>query len=91
MAARYGAGSADLIRKYAAELVALAPDVILTATSLTVQALQQVTRTIPIVFVQVIDPIGGGFAESLARPGGNATGLTVFALSSSQFDPYRTS
>jgi putative tryptophan/tyrosine transport system substrate-binding protein len=75
---RYAEGSADRLHKYAAELVALQPDIILTATSLTVQALQQVTRTIPIVFVQVIDPIGGGFAESLARPGGNATGLTVF-------------
>ena len=75
---RYTDESADRLRKHAVELVALAPDVILTATSLTVQALQQVTRTIPIVFVQVIDPIGGGFAESLARPGGNATGLTVF-------------
>ena len=75
---RYTDESADRLRKHAVELVALAPDIILTATSLTVQALQQVTRTIPIVFVQVIDPIGGGFAESLARPGGNATGLTVF-------------
>jgi putative tryptophan/tyrosine transport system substrate-binding protein len=75
---RYADGSAERIRKFAVELVALAPDVILTATSLTVQALLQVTRTIPIVFVQVIDPIGAGFAASLARPGGNATGLTVF-------------
>jgi putative ABC transport system substrate-binding protein len=75
---RYADGSADRIRKYAAELVAIAPDVILTSTSFTMQALQQATRTIPIVFVQVVDPIGGGFAASLARPGGNATGLTVF-------------
>jgi putative tryptophan/tyrosine transport system substrate-binding protein len=75
---RYAEGSADRIRKYAAELVALAPDVILTSTSFTMQALQQATQTIPIVFVQVVDPIGGGFAASLAHPGGNATGLTVF-------------
>jgi putative tryptophan/tyrosine transport system substrate-binding protein len=75
---RYADGSAERIRKYAAELVALAPDVILTSTSFTMQALQQATRTIPIVFVQVVDPIGGGFAASLARPGGNATGFTVF-------------
>jgi putative ABC transport system substrate-binding protein len=75
---RYADGNADRIRNYAAELVVLAPDVIVTSTSFTMQALQQATRTIPIVFVQVVDPIGGGFAASLARPGGNATGLTVF-------------
>jgi putative tryptophan/tyrosine transport system substrate-binding protein len=59
-------------------LIALAPDVILAATSLNVAALQQGTRTIPIVFVQLIDPVSGGFIASLARPGGNATGFTVF-------------
>src|SRR5215813_7176486 len=62
----------------AAELVALAPDVILATTSASVAALQQITRAIPIVFVQVIDPVSAGFVESLARPGGNATGFTVF-------------
>src|SRR5215468_8576561 len=77
---QYRYGSADGIHKYAAELVALAPDVILAPTSLTVQALQQVTRTIPIAFVQIIDPVGG-FAASLAHPGGNATGFTVFEYS----------
>src|SRR5712691_6198878 len=75
---RWGAGDADRIRKYAAELVALVPDVILATTSVTVGALQLVTRTVPIVFVQVIDPVSGGFVASLARPGGNATGFTVF-------------
>jgi putative tryptophan/tyrosine transport system substrate-binding protein len=75
---RWGAGNPDRMRKYAAELVALAPDVIVAATSLSVGALQQVTRTIPIVFAQLIDPVSGGFVASLARPGGNATGFTVF-------------
>ena len=75
---RWGAGDADRIRKYAAELVALAPDVILATTSVTVGALQLVTRTVPIVFVQVIDPVSGGFVASLARPGGNATGFAVY-------------
>jgi putative ABC transport system substrate-binding protein len=66
------------IRRHAAELVALAPDVILAATSRSVAALQQITRTVPIVFVQVIDPVSFGFVESLAHPGGNTTGFTVF-------------
>jgi ABC-type uncharacterized transport system substrate-binding protein len=75
---RSTAGEADLIRKYAAELVALAPDVILTAGGSHVGPLQQATRTVPIVFVQVADAVGGGFVNSLARPGGNATGFTNF-------------
>jgi putative tryptophan/tyrosine transport system substrate-binding protein len=75
---RWAGGDADRARKYAAELVALAPDVILAATSLSVGAVQQVTRRIPVVFVQVIDPVGAGFAETLARPGSNATGFSVF-------------
>ena len=75
---RWGAGDADRIRKYAAELVALAPDVILASGSATVAPLLQATRTVPIVFVQVADPVGAGFVESLARPGGNATGFTLF-------------
>jgi putative tryptophan/tyrosine transport system substrate-binding protein len=75
---RWAGGDADRARKYAAELVALAPDVILAATSLSVGAVQQITRNIPIVFVQVIDPVSAGFAETLARPGGNATGFSVF-------------
>ena len=72
---RWGAGDADRIRRYAAELVALAPDVILASGSPTVAALLQATRTVPIVFVNVTDPVGAGFVESLARPGGNATGF----------------
>jgi putative ABC transport system substrate-binding protein len=77
---RWAGSGADAIAKYAAELVALAPDVILAATSRSVGALQLVTRTIPIVFVQVIDPVSAGFVANLARPGGNATGFTVFEL-----------
>jgi putative tryptophan/tyrosine transport system substrate-binding protein len=76
--ARWGAGDADRIRKYAAELVALAPDVILASGATTLGPLQQVTRTLPIVFAQVADPVGGGNVASLARPGGNATGFTNF-------------
>src|SRR5262245_13295854 len=75
---RWGAGDAGLFRKYAEELVALAPDVILATGTPVVEALQQVTRTVPIVFVTVIDPVGAGFVESLARPGGNTTGFTLF-------------
>jgi ABC-type uncharacterized transport system substrate-binding protein len=72
---RWAAGDADRGRKYAAELVALAPDVILAAGTVAVGPLLQATRTVPIVFVTVIDPVGAGFVESLARPGGNATGF----------------
>jgi putative ABC transport system substrate-binding protein len=75
---RWGANDADRVRRYAAELVALAPDVILTAGTLSVAVLQQATRTVPIVFGSVIDPVGAGFVETLARPGGNITGFTVF-------------
>jgi ABC-type uncharacterized transport system substrate-binding protein len=64
--------------RYAEELVALAPDAILASGTPSVQALQQVTRTVPIVFAQVIDPVGIGFVASLARPGGNITGFSVF-------------
>ena len=71
--------TADDIRRHAAELTELAPDVILAATgTLTVAPLLQATRTLPIVFVLVIDPVGAGFVASLARPGGNATGFTIF-------------
>ena len=75
---RWGAGDADNMRKYAAELVTLAPDVILASGTATVAPLLQATRTVPIVFVQVTDPVGAGFVDSLARPGGNATGFTLF-------------
>ena len=65
-------------RKYAAELVALTPDVILASTSPSVAVLQQASRSTPIVFANVIDPVGAGFVASLAQPGGNATGFTAF-------------
>src|SRR5262249_22980167 len=70
---RWPAGDADMTRKYAAELVALAPDVILTVSSTSLAALLQATRTVPIVFVSIVDPVGSGFVNSLSRPGGNAT------------------
>src|SRR5262249_31935664 len=72
---RWSAGNADDSRKYAAELVALAPDIILASSTPAVAALLQATRTIPIVFTVVADPVGAGFVDSLARPGGNATGF----------------
>jgi putative tryptophan/tyrosine transport system substrate-binding protein len=75
---RWGAGDAERIRKSAADLIALTPDVILAATSLSVGAARQVTRTIPIVFVQVVDPVSGGLVATLARLGGNATGFAMF-------------
>jgi putative tryptophan/tyrosine transport system substrate-binding protein len=75
---RWAAGNADNFRKYAAELVALAPDVFLAIGTPAVVALQQATHTVPIVFASVIDPVGGGFVDSLARPGGNTTGFTLF-------------
>jgi ABC-type uncharacterized transport system substrate-binding protein len=74
---RWGS-DAGSTRKYAAELVALAPDVILAAASTAIGALQQTTRTVPIVFVSIADPVGAGFVESLARPGGNVTGFSLF-------------
>src|SRR5262245_42230131 len=75
---RWPAGDADQARKYAAELVALAPDVILTASSISLAALLQTTRTVPIVFLGIVDPVGSGFVNSLSRPGGNATGFMLF-------------
>jgi putative ABC transport system substrate-binding protein len=76
---RWATTNADDIRRHAGELAALAPDVILSGTgTATVAPLLQATRTVPIVFVTVIDPVGAGFVASLARPGGNATGFTIF-------------
>jgi len=80
---RWGAGDLDRFRKYAAELVALAPDVILATAASIVGALQQASRTVPIVFVTTIDPVGSGLVESLARPSGNATGFTSYEFSMS--------
>ncbi len=77
---RWGAGDADNVRQYAAELAALAPDVIL-ATGDAVERLLPVTRTVPIVFVIVFDPVCSGIVESLPRPGGNATGFMQFEYS----------
>ena len=75
---RWGAGDADDFRKQAAELVALAPDVVLASGIPVLAALLQATRTVPIVFAQVVDPVGAGLVATLARPGGNATGFTIF-------------
>jgi ABC-type uncharacterized transport system substrate-binding protein len=75
---RFAAGDPTLFKSYAAELVRLMPDVLLAGASLAIAALRQQTRTIPIVFVNVSDPIGQGFVESLARPGGNITGFTAY-------------
>jgi ABC-type uncharacterized transport system substrate-binding protein len=71
--------TADDIRRHAGELVALAPDILVAGTgTATVAPLLQATRSVPIVFVSVIDPVGAGFVASLAQPGGNATGFTIF-------------
>ena len=78
---RWAGGNADNIRKYAAELAALAPDIILAAAPRPWRPLLQATRTVPIVFVNVADPVGAGFVDSLARPGGNATGFMQFEYS----------
>jgi putative ABC transport system substrate-binding protein len=74
---RWAAGDADL-RKYAEELIALGPDVVMAFSSTALPPLQQLTRAIPIVFALVADPVGAGYVESLARPGGNVTGFTPF-------------
>jgi putative ABC transport system substrate-binding protein len=78
---RWPAGDADKTRKYAAELVALAPDVILSIGTPNLTSLLQATRTVPIVFVAVADPVGAGYVDSLSRPGGNATGFILFDYS----------
>jgi putative tryptophan/tyrosine transport system substrate-binding protein len=78
---RLAGGDDDRLRRYAAELVSLAPNVILTVGSPTIAPVQRETRTIPIVFVNVADPVGSGFVQSLARPGGNATGFLNFEYS----------
>ena len=78
---RWGAGDAERIRRYATELVGLTPDILMGSTTPPVAALQQATATVPIVFAQVGDPVGAGFVDSLARPGGTTTGFSVFEFS----------
>src|SRR5262244_3869872 len=74
-------GDRDHLRRYAEELIALTPDVIVSVGSVTVAPLQQATRTIPIVFVNVPDPVGAGFVQSMSHPGGNITGFSNFEYS----------
>jgi putative ABC transport system substrate-binding protein len=74
---RWGAGEADQYRKIAAELIALTPNVVVPFGTLAVSALQRASNTVPIVFVEVTDPVGGGIVESLSRPGGNTTGFAA--------------
>ena len=85
---RWGAGDTERFRKYSAELVALAPDVILATANSIVGYLQRESRTVPIVFVTTIDPVGGGLVASLAHPGGNATGFSniEFSLNSKSLE-----
>src|SRR5262245_55218034 len=78
---RWGEGKADTTKKYAAELVALGPDVILALSSAAIAPLLEASRTVPIVFAGVADPVAAGYVESLARPGGNVTGFTVYEYS----------
>ena len=78
---RWATPNAAKIRQHAAELAALAPDVILTGGTSTAGPMLQATRTVPIVFATVVDPVGAGFIDNLARPGGNATGFLVFEYS----------
>ena len=75
---RWAAADPGNFRKYAAELIALGPDVVLAGTTPAVLQLQQASRTVPIVFVSAIDPVGSGLIASMARPGGNITGFVVF-------------
>ena len=75
---RWGAGDREHYRRYARELAALSPDVLLGMTSSVLAALQEATRAVPIVFVAVIDPVGAGLVDSMARPGGNSTGFIAF-------------
>ena len=78
---RWGEDDVERERKYAAELLALAPDVMMASGTLSVAALQQLNRTMPIVFVGVTDPVGAGLVDSLARPGGNITGFMIYEYS----------
>jgi putative tryptophan/tyrosine transport system substrate-binding protein len=80
---RFSGDDVDLCRRYAEELVALAPDVLFSSTSVGVAALQRTTRSVPIVFANIGDPVGAGFVRSMARPGGNTTGFIAFEYSMS--------
>src|SRR3974390_992132 len=75
---RWSQGDYDRIRKYVAELIALSPDVIVATTSPAVTILKRATKTVPIVFISVVDPVGSGLVRSMSRPGTNATGFVVF-------------
>jgi putative tryptophan/tyrosine transport system substrate-binding protein len=75
---RWGAGNAEGMRRYAAELIALAPDVVLAGGSEAVAAFQHATRNVAVVFVNIVDPVGAGYVDSLSRPGGNATGFVIY-------------
>src|SRR5262249_15272808 len=89
---RWHENDADRARRYVQELVALAPDILLADGTASATALQHVTRTLPIVFAAVPDPVGAGFVESLARPGGNITGFMSFEYGGHRASPgqYRT-
>jgi putative ABC transport system substrate-binding protein len=78
---RWGAGDTERFRKYAAELIALGPDVVLATANSIAGDFEQVSRTVPIVFVTTIDPVGSGLVASMARPGGNATGFIAYEFS----------
>jgi putative tryptophan/tyrosine transport system substrate-binding protein len=78
---RLGDGKTETMRKHAAELAAFAPDVILASSSVALAPMLEATRTVPIVFAGIADPVAAGYVESLARPGGNATGFTVYEYS----------
>jgi putative ABC transport system substrate-binding protein len=78
---RWGAGNPEYIQRHAAELIALAPDLILASGNAVMAPVSRATRSIPIVFVNVADPVGAGFVDSLSRPGGNATGFMQFEYS----------
>ena len=77
----WGADDIDLEQKNAAELIALAPDVVFASGTLSVAALRRLNRTVPIVFANVTDPLGAGFVDSLNRPGGNTTGFMIYEYS----------
>ena len=80
---RWGAGDVERFRMYASELLALMPDLILASGGAPMQVLQQAAPTVPVVFVSVLDPVGAGYVESLARPGGSVTGFTLFEYGTS--------